>query len=145
MGADLEGAVCRGIDRAARPAQWGVDDCALWVAGILEDAFGYDAAEQWRTGYSDRAGADASLGALGLAGALRRVAKERGWERIDADQATTCDVGVVMLPALVDGKSTKRATTVICRAPGWFMARSARGIAAWPVEAVKPRLCWRVR
>lgn len=121
------------------PMRWGVDDCALACANIICDALGYDPAAPWRTGYVDRDGARAVLGALGLGFALQRAAKAHGWRRVDPRQARPGDVGLL----LQDGNPV----TVMCKAPGWFVGRSEYGAAILPaVNAAVParsvRLCW---
>lgn len=141
----LEASLLGAIDRCvSKSARWGHDDCALWVADILKDALGYDAARPWRSGYTTSEGAAESVGPLGLGFALRRAAERHGWLRIDADEANTGDVALAMMGAVIDGKIVGRPTTMICRAPGWFIARAEIGIAAYRIEYIKPKLCWAV-
>lgn len=133
--ARLKEAVAAAMDRAgAAPMQWGVDDCALWCAEPLRAALGYDAAEAFRTGYVDQAGAHKALGRLGLAFAIRSVAKKHGWRRVDPKAARPGDIGL-----LQTGESI---STVICNAPGWFVGRSEKGWSAMSWRYI--RLAWSV-
>lgn len=140
----LEAAMQRALDRACeRPMVWGVDDCALWCADILRDALGYDAAAPWRIAqYEDAAGASRALGALGLGYALKRAASACGWARIDPSLARVGDLGIALLPGVDGGKVSYRTTTMICRVPGWFVARNEVGFTAFTDKIV--RLAWSV-
>lgn len=117
-----------------RPAQWGVDDCALWVANIVKRVTGVDPAATWRGNYADRDGATAVLGSLGLGFAIRQAAKTMGWRHIDANEADTGDIGIIMVPT-PDG--SKRPMTMICRVRGWFVGRSEDGFLVLDASAVK--------
>jgi hypothetical protein len=107
---------------AAGEMIWGNDDCALWCANILKDALGYDAAERFRGRYRTRIGAGRVLGPVGLAGALRTAARCHGWRRIRVGQEAVGDIGIVIIKGI--------PTTVICRAPGWFVGRNEAGWTA---------------
>ena len=137
----LAAAVCAGIDRAHGEARWGRDDCALWVADIISDALGYDPAARWR-GYVDRDGAARAVGALGLGMAIRSAASQFGWRRIAPAAGDVGDVGVTPAPAAIDGRIERRLTTFICRAPGWWVARSERGFFA--IESAGIKFAWAV-
>lgn len=126
-------AVIAAMNRAcARPMQWGVDDCALWVADILCELTGADPAAEFRGRYKTQRGARRVLGKGGLAGAIRRAARRLGWVRIPAGYAEPGDLGLLMGPA--------GPTMVICRARGWFVGRDERGFGA--VAARHVRLAW---
>lgn len=119
---------------SAGEMQWGKDDCALWCANILKDALGYDGAERFRGRYRTRMGARRVLGQQGLAGALRASARQHGWRRIKVGTEQVGDIGILMLDSV--------PVTVICRAPGWFLARSETGWSAMPSKLV--RIIWSV-
>ncbi len=116
------------------PMQWGHDDCALWCANIHKAALGYDAVAGFRGRYRTRIGARRVLGRQGLAGALRAVARKQGWVRIKVGAEQTGDIGILMLGEV--------PVTMICRAPGWFVARNERGWSAVPAKHV--RVIWQV-
>jgi hypothetical protein len=129
------------LDRALQAAmatasemQWGRDDCALWCANILREALGYDGAARFRGRYRTRIGAARVLGQAGLAAALRAAARKHKWRRIRCGEEKVGDIGVLMLFDV--------PVTVICRAPGWFVARNANGWSAMPSKLV--RVIWAV-
>lgn len=119
---------------SAGEMQWGKDDCALWCANILKAALGYDGAERFRGRYRTRRGAGRVLGAAGLAGALRVAARKHKWRRIKVGAEQVGDIGILMLGQV--------PVTVICRAPGWFVARNEMGWSAMPSNLV--RIIWAV-
>lgn len=119
---------------SAGEMQWGRDDCALWCANILKDALGYDGAERFRGRYRTRIGARRVLGQQGLAGALRAAARKHKWRRIKVGQEQVGDIGILML--------MDTPVTVICRAPGWFVARNEMGWSAMPSKLI--RIMWAV-
>ncbi len=137
-------ALAEGLDREVarwcrEPMEWGVDDCALAAANVIRDALGYDPAERWRTGYRDRSGAVRTLGPMGLAFALRAIARRHAWQRISPNDALVGDIGLIMQ----DG----RPCVVICKAQGWFMGRSETGASLLPVEntanpSMSVRIAW---
>lgn len=140
----IERAILAGMERAcAQPMQWGRDDCALWCADILDDALGYDAAEPFRRRYRTSRGARRVTGKRGLVGALTAVARRHGWTRIDPQLARPGDIGVTIVPLVVDGKVRRRHASMICRAPGWFVGRNEYGFTALPARAIKR--CWATR
>jgi hypothetical protein len=125
----LDAAVVAGMnDAAAALMVWGRDDCALWCAGIIERALGYDPATSFRGRYRTRIGARRVLGKGGLAGALRAAARRHGWRRGRKGEERVGDVGIAALAG--------HHVTVICRAPGWFVGRSESGFAAIASECV---------
>ncbi len=129
----LEAALLAAMDRAGgNVMRWGVDDCGCWCASVLREALGYDAAARFR--YDSRDAARTGLGPLGLGFALKDVAKLHGWRRIAPDAARTGDIGLAILNGF--------PTTMICRAPGWFLARSERGFVALTDRVV--RIAWAV-
>lgn len=130
----LDAALVAAMDAAAAQEMvWGRDDCGMWCAGVLLVALGYDAADCVRGRYRTRIGAKRVLGRPWLAGFLRSAARRHGWRRIKRGEQVG-DMGL----ALLDGVST----TVICRAPGWFVGRNEAGFTAVPASAV--RLMWAV-
>lgn len=135
MRAKLESSLLAAMaDAAATPMQWGRDDCALWCANVLETALGYDGAARFRGRYRTRIGARRVLGGQGLAGALRAAARKHGWHRIKVGAEQVGDIGILMLGDV--------PVTVICRASGWFVARSEEGWSALPAKHV--RVIWQV-
>lgn len=119
---------------SAGAMEWGADDCALWCANILRDALGYDGAGAFRGRYRTRIGAGRVLGRPGIAGALRTAARRHGWHRIKIGAEQVGDIGIAVLAGV--------PSTVICRAPGWFIGRNAAGWTALPANLV--RLVWAV-
>lgn len=137
---DLASAVLAEMNSAAsRPVQWGIDDCALFAANPIWKALGYDPASAWRGRYNSREGALKLLGRMGLGFALRRAAKRHGWLRIDPGNAVVGDVGLSIFPV---SETETAITTLICRAPGWFVARSDNGFTAVKSDLV--RTAWRI-
>jgi hypothetical protein len=114
--------------------RWGTDDCALWCGNIINDALGYDPCAPWRGKYSDRDGAIAVLGPLGLPAALKSAADAHGWRPIDPGAAQVGDIGIAEIG--------ERKSTVVCRAPGWFVGRNETGCTMLKADAV--RICWSV-
>ena len=126
---ELERGVLGAMDIAAsRAMKWGVDDCSLWCADVLKGALGYDAGVQFRGRYKTARGARRALGRKGLLGALQGMARKHHWRSIAAGCEQPGDIGV-----LVSGKI---ASTVICRAPGWFVGRELNGYTAIPSRMV---------
>lgn len=119
---------------APAPMQWGRDDCALWCANILQAALGYDGAARFRGRYRSRSGAKRVLGKAGLGAALKAAARKHHWRRIEIGQEQVGDIGILML--------METPVTVICRAPGWFVARNEAGWSAMPSKLV--RIIWAV-
>jgi hypothetical protein len=118
----------------ASEMQWGRDDCALWCANSLKEALGYDGAARFRGRYRTRMGAARVLGKAGLGAALRAAARKHKWRRIKIGEEQVGDIGILMLLDV--------PVTVICRAPGWFVARNPSGWSAMPVKLV--RVIWAV-
>jgi hypothetical protein len=138
MGSDvraaLEKAVLAAMEQSGRDVmQWGKDDCALWCAGILRDALGYDPAAAMRGRYRTRRGAARVMGRKGMLGVARRAARRHKWKRIDPAQAQPGDVGLVWAET---DKGTATLAAAICRAPGWFVARNERGFTAMQAKDV---------
>ncbi len=137
--ADLETAVVAAMARAGEaPMQWGVDDCALWVANALREPLGYDPAERQRGRYKTRRGAMRVAGRSGLLDQIRNIARRRDWKRIDPALAQTGDVGMVW--TVYGGRAV--LATAMCRARGWFVARDEAGFSAVPASRVA--LAWSV-
>lgn len=135
----LESAVVEGMARAERSVmQYGVDDCALWVANIQCDVLGYDPAAHVRGRYKSRYGALRVTGAAGLLGQLKRIARRHQWKRIDPSLAQPGDTGLAW--TFVSGKAV--LATVICRASGWFVGRNEGGFTA--LRADKVTVAWSV-
>lgn len=160
---ELEKAVVRAMEHASSNVmQWGVDDCALWSAMPVNEVYGYDACAECRGKYDSRAGALIALGTLGIAYAVKRAAKKYGWQLVPPNEAKVGDIGLAMLPIVVqeyswettdDGyepeqllieKYANKLTpvTMVCRAPGWFIARNENGFTALKSDVV--RIAWSV-
>lgn len=138
----LEKSVLAGIDRANKPMQWGIDDCALWVADIQRDALGYDPGAPFRGRYKTRLGALRVTGVAGMPGVARKVARRHGWKRVDPRLAKPGDGGLTWTTITVRGKQTPILATVICRAPGWFVGRNEGGVTA--LRASEVAMAWSV-
>ncbi len=126
---NLKEALLRAMEGDA-PMQWGKDDCALWCANILKAALGYDAAILFRGRYDCPEGAQRVLGDGGLPRAIRNAARQHGWRRAAPGKECVGDIALM--------RSGGSVSTVICRAPGWFVGRSAAGWMAVPTRLVKP-------
>lgn len=132
----LEVAVVAAMAKAARTQMsWGRDDCALWVAGVLRRALGYDPARRWRGRYWSRGGALRMLGKGGIEGALGEAADRHGWREIAPADAQVGDVAMA-------GARGGRPVTMVCRGRGWFVGRDSVGFAA--VRAAKIVKAWAV-
>jgi hypothetical protein len=129
----LEGALVAAM-AAAGVMRWGVDDCSMWCADILRVALGYDAAKPFRGRYRSRNGARRVMGKGGLPAALRNAARRHGWKRIQEGTERVGDIGIAVAGNV--------SSTVICRAPGWFVGRNEAGWTAMPSKHV--RLMWAV-
>lgn len=133
--AELERGVLEAMVASARaPMAWGTDDCALWCMNVLRGVLGYDPAERYRGRYRTRLGALRALGKGGLPAALRGVARRHGWRRVNEGGEQPGDIGMISVGGVV--------STVICRAPGWYVGRNETGFTAVPARAV--RVAWRV-
>jgi hypothetical protein len=129
----LDAALLRAIDRACESEMdWSEDNCAFWPAGVLKEVLGYDAAAEYRERVSTKRGAKRVLGRPGLIGAIRRASRRHGWKRIDPKSAQAGDIG------FFPGSNS----SVICRAPGWFVGRNERGVTVLPATCV--RFAWKV-
>lgn len=139
----LENAVVEGMARAEKSVmQYGVDDCALWVADIQRDVLGYDPAAHVRGRYKTRIGALRVTGAAGLLGQLRGIARRHKWKRIEPRAAKPGDTGLAWTLIQVGKREVPTLATVICRAPGWFVGRNTGGFTA--VRADKVAVAWSV-
>ena len=156
----LESAVVEGMARAEKSVmQYGVDDCALWVADIQRDVLGYDPAAHVRGRYKTRLGALRVTGAAGLLGQVRGIARRHKWKRIDPATAKPGDTGLawtlIEVPHVFwteddDGNRVQERgkrevatlATVICRSPGWFVGRNTGGFTA--MRADKVAVAWSV-
>lgn len=131
----LAAAILAAMDRAvANPPVWGVDDCALWCAEPIRIVLGYDPAASFRGRYRTALGANRVLGGTGLAGALADAATVHGWRRIKGDEADTGDIGLAIYE---NEKKRLVQTCMICRAPGWFVARKAGGFVALDARLIE--------
>jgi len=119
---------------ASARMRWGMDDCALWAANVIQAALGYDPAAKFRGHYRTRRGARRVLGGPGLPGALRAAARRHQWVRVDPADARVGDIGLMA----VDGASC----CVVCRTRGWFVGRTDEGFAA--VKSGMIRIAWSV-
>jgi hypothetical protein len=148
-------AIAAAQDASAETAmQWGVDDCALWVANIHRDVLGYDPAAKVRGRYKTRRGSMRVTGRAGLLGQLKGIARRHRWRRIRPDLAQPGDAGLAWTPTTIPcwvtdideetGLSVRRRgtkdvlvlATVICRARGWFVGRNEGGFTALRAENV---------
>lgn len=121
------------------PVTWGADDCVMFAANPIKRALGLDPMADYRGAYATRDGAKELIGSLGLGFAMRRAAKRFGWLRIAPQDALSGDIGLGLFPTI---SGDAALTTLICRAPGWFVARGECGFFAIKSEWV--RLAWSV-
>lgn len=139
MDSDLRGDLERGVidaleSASAEAMRWGRDDCALWCANVLRGVLGYDPAKSFRRRYRSRNGAQRVLGRMGLLGAIRGTARRHGWRLVPPADGQPGDIGIIIVGDV--------ASTVICRAPGWFVGRSETGFTA--IASAHVRFCWAV-
>lgn len=142
--AALETSVLDGIDAIERsgPMRYGKDDCALWVADILRPVLGYDPAAKVRGRYKTRRGSLRLIGARGLLGQMRSIARRHNWKRIAPESAKPGDAGLAWTYVKVGKREVPTLATVICRAPGWFVGRNERGITV--LRAKHVAVAWSV-
>lgn len=135
--AKIEEAIEKAIDAdAANAAEWGKDDCALWVAEILRAAFPGDPGKSFRGKYSTRDGAYAVIGERGIVGIVIGQARRFGWKRLkDISDAKLGDIGVL-------GNSDGTQTVCLYYRKGFWIARAEVGTAYLP--SVKVQKAWRV-
>ena len=139
-----------------REVQWGVDDCTFWCADILAPLLGVDLVAEARGKFRSQSGAYRFMGAGGLRKWLNKTAITRGWAWVPPDRAQVGDVGIAMAARrtvrrwlVINGKKVKSAvevpaaSTVICIAPGWFVARGELGFATIPASRVQQ--AWAVK
>lgn len=97
----LRSALAEEIEKAItesefKTAEWGVDDCALWVANILQKVMPGDPGEKYRGKYSDRDGAYEVIGDKGIVGIVRSAARRFKWKKLrDPSLAVKGDIGVL--------------------------------------------------
>lgn len=120
-------AIAAALDAADGETTWGLDDCALWCAGPVVKVLGYDPAASFRGRYRTALGANRVLGPDGLLGAIQTAARKHRWRQIKPTEADTGDIAVAIMPT---PKGRPAQTCLICRAPGWFVARSDNGFTA---------------
>jgi hypothetical protein len=131
----LERAVLEQMASAmTRASEWGVDDCTLWAVEPIRQVLGYDPAAPGRGRYRTRRGALRVIGKGGLPAAMRRAARRHGWRKVDPRHARAGDLGLMQIDGVY--------TMTLCRARGWFVARSERGFVA--VRASQQRAAWKV-
>lgn len=117
--------------------QWGADDCMLAIADIVRQIAGQDPARRFRDRYRTRRGAVRVLGRGGVLKAARDSACALHWRRIESDSAQPGDVGLTLLAVTdVSGRVSPTHAAMICRAPGWFVGRSERGVVALPASLI---------
>lgn len=119
--------------------EYGKDDCVLFCSNPIWRVLGYDPAAEWRGRYSTREQALEIIGPLGLGFVLRRAAQRYCWKRIDPTMALAGDPALVLLPI---SQSQSAITTMICRAPGWFVARNEIGFTA--LKSNMARIAWSI-
>lgn len=127
-----------------RVMEWGVDDCMLSVADIVSELTGSDPAVAYRGRYKTRSGARHALGKGGVLQAALTAAADKNWKPIEPMAARAGDVGLIEI-VIKRSKGRKPVTdyvATICRAPGWFIVRSAAGFTVLP--AVKVTKAWAI-
>jgi len=138
-----EAAVVAGMEKWARPMQWGKDDCMLAVADIIWEIIGKDPAEEYRGRYRSRTGAIRVLGRGGTLNAASRVAEKLNWKSIEPTEAEVGDFGLTLVESLDSkGNSIKICAAVICRGSGYFIGRNENGFTA--INSSKVFRAWRI-
>lgn len=139
----FDASIAVAMERASsKRMQYGVDDCALWVADIQAPILDYDPAARVRGRYKTRRGAARIIGRDGLLGQLKQIARRHKWTRIAPTLAQPGDTGLAWTTVEANGKQVATLATVICRAPGWFFGRNEGGWTA--LRADKVSVAWSV-
>lgn len=141
--AQFDSAIAEAMERAAsKRMQFGVDDCALWVADIQAPILGYDPATHVRGRYKTRLGSLRVTGTGGLLGQLKLIARRHRWKRIAPTLAQPGDTGLAWTLIEVRGQKVPVLATVICREPGWFFGRNEGGWTG--IRAAEVAYAWSV-
>lgn len=119
-------------DRAARPFAWGVNDCAIFAADVIEAATGHDLAAPYRGRYRSRRGASLTL-------------KANGW-------ASLADLADSLLPRQAD--HLRRGDIVLYAGrhgdflgvvwAGGVFGPDDRGVRVWPLDRGLINGAWKV-
>lgn len=114
---------------AAKPMEWGKDDCALFHADVQFAATGFDPAAGFRGRYRTQRGAHRVLGALGLPMVLRKLT---GNERVDPERARIGDIGLVPVgKGFACVRLLHRNEWIGRNDAGWSMVPTERVRMAW--------------
>lgn len=124
------------INAISNPVEWGKDECAFWVADVLETFTGVDLAASWRGTYSteDEAYAEMKRRGGGLVRHVFSAVQSAGWKRVEPTETTGPALGLVH-KCNADG--TEIYVVVVSVTPGWFMARGDIGMTAVPADMVR--------
>lgn len=117
---------------AAGPVRWGIDDCLMSYAALLEPVVGYDVAEPFRGKYGTPDEARCMLQAMGfscIADAVSARARDLCWCEVDLHLAQAGDVGVLDVGS--------RQSCAMLHRSGFWIARSMSGFAAAPSSMVR--------
>lgn len=110
-----------------RPVTWGLDDCAPFVAAIVQDLTGVDLlGNAWRGLWSSPADVD-RLTPLGLGVTVSRRMRDCGWQRIAPRRAVAGSVCLLRAgPEHIVG---------LVLPDGRALARGSKGVQFWPINA----------
>lgn len=128
---------------------WARDNCAFWCADIVGPLIDYDLVKDFRDRFRSRSGAYRIMGGpSGLKKIMDRMAIDRKWAWVPPPRALPGDIGVAVTRyvsyrwRVIGGKRMRvlvelpAASIVICRHPGWFVARGDQGFASIPAHKV---------
>ena len=118
-----------------RAMVWGVDDCGLFAAGVIETIAGVDLGKGIRFQYGSPEAAARMLGPGGVPLRVRRLMRRAGFRRIPVGDAWPGDLGLI--------RTVRGAACVVRYEPGWWIGRGDDGVTFSRDGAV--RLAWGVR
>jgi hypothetical protein len=115
-------ALMKAIAESAEPMRWGVDDCGLFAANIVQAVTGHDPAAEVRGQYQNQLTAARLYRKNGGTGA---VLVRAGWKRVQAP--TDLDIG------LIEARPMKAAAVFVA---GMFHVRGPVGVTSVPPSAI---------
>lgn len=116
------------VERSHQPLEWGVDDCALWVADAVKQASGHDPAAAYRGRYANAREAIRLWREAGGFDALIAGSLEaQGWREIDVHEAQDGDIGLCH----ADYRRPDRHAVTL-HFGGYWTARAGIGVVSFP-------------
>lgn len=115
------------------PFIWGLNDCALAVADVLQAGLGFDPAVRLRKRYTTARGYLRVLRRDGFASldeCVMAIAAECNWPRIDPCEAQPGDLGILPHPL-------GRTAALHYRGPFWIARRVGFGSAQRPTSEIE--------